>query len=168
MSTKSSFRALVERREDVKAPYPRPSGSPLSISLSLKGDFTRHSDLVRLLREGGVTLKAAHGHLTRLAEQGRTELRIPAVPDIPAFINHLRALDLNVALLQPPGKMDVRAIRERLHLTQEAFALRFALEPSTVRNWEQGRNQPDGPTRTLLSIIERHPSIVDEAVQKKP
>ncbi|KZC98851.1 helix-turn-helix domain-containing protein [Oceanibaculum pacificum] len=168
MSTKSSFRALVERREDAKAKYPHPSGSPLSISLSLQGDFTRHSDLVRLLREGGIGLKAAHGHLTRLAEQGRTELRIPDVSDIPAFINRLRSLDLDVALLQPPGKMDVRAIRERLHLTQEAFALRFALEPSTVRNWEQGRNQPDGPTRTLLSIIERHPSIVDEAVQKKP
>lgn len=168
MSTKSSFRALVERQEDVKAPYPLPSGSPLAISLSLRGDFTRHSDLVRLLRENGVSLKAAHGHLTRLADFGRVELQIPFVSDTADIIEKLQAMGLDVVLLQPPGKVNVRRIRERLHLTQEAFALRFALEPSTVRNWEQGRNQPDAPTRILLSIIERHPSIVDEAVQKKP
>lgn len=168
MSTKSSFRALVERREDVKAPYRPPSGSPLSVSLSLQGDFTSHSDFVRVLRENGISLKAAHGHLTRLAEHGRTELQMPAVTDIPHVIGQMQAMGLDVTLLQAPGKVNVKAIRERLHLTQEAFALRFALEPSTVRNWEQGRNQPDGPTRILLSIIERHPSIVDEAVQKKP
>lgn len=166
MSTKSSFRALVERREDVKASYPSPSGSPLSLRLSLHGDFSRHSDFVSLLREGGVSLKAAHGHLTRLAEHGHAELQIPAVADADAFVNRLNALGLKVALLQVPGKIDVRAIRESLHLTQEAFALRFGLEPSTLRNWEQGRNQPDGPARTLLRIIERHPDIVDEAIQK--
>jgi putative transcriptional regulator len=42
---------------------------------------------------------------------------------------------------------DVAAIRKRLGLSQERFARRFGLSPATVRDWEQGRRQPDAPAR---------------------
>jgi DNA-binding XRE family transcriptional regulator len=51
------------------------------------------------------------------------------------------------------GIVDVRAIRERLGLTQQEFALRFGFSLATVRNWEQGRRHPQGSSRLLLMVI---------------
>ena len=62
-------------------------------------------------------------------------------------------------VVAPPGP-DIRALRERLGLSQELFAERFCLSPRTVQQWEQGRRLPDGPTRLLLKVIEAHPDLV--------
>lgn len=58
---------------------------------------------------------------------------------------------------------DVRAIRERLKLTQETFAARFHLSLRTVQQWEQRRATPDMPTRILLKAIEQAPDVIAEA-----
>ena len=60
---------------------------------------------------------------------------------------------------------DVRSIRRRLKLSQTRFAREFGFTPATVRNWEQGRNQPDKATRVLLAVIQRHPDIVRGAAK---
>jgi len=57
--------------------------------------------------------------------------------------------------------VDVREVRTRMHLSQDQFAQRFGFAPSSVRNWEQGRRQPEGPARVLLAVIERHPKAVE-------
>jgi putative transcriptional regulator len=62
--------------------------------------------------------------------------------------------------------IDIRAIRRRLGLSQAAFAAKFGFQPSTLRNWEQGRTRPDGPARVLLTVIARHPEAVEDAVRK--
>jgi putative transcriptional regulator len=62
--------------------------------------------------------------------------------------------------------IDVRAARKRLGLTQAAFAAKFGFQPSTLRNWEQGRTRPDGPARVLLAVIDRHPEAVEDALRK--
>ena len=48
-------------------------------------------------------------------------------------------------------------IRERLKLTQEAFAERFEIPLGTLRDWEQGVCYPDMAARTLLRVIEQGP-----------
>lgn len=58
---------------------------------------------------------------------------------------------------------DVKAIRERLGLTQEAFAERFHLSQRTVQQWEQRRAMPDLPARILLKAIEQAPDVIAEA-----
>jgi putative transcriptional regulator len=60
---------------------------------------------------------------------------------------------------------DVRSIRQRLNLSQVRFAREFGFSPATVRNWEQGRNQPDQATRILLAVIRRNPDIVRGAAK---
>ncbi len=65
----------------------------------------------------------------------------------------------------PPAKVDVRAIREKLHLSQSAFAARFGFTAASVRQWEQGRRQPHGPARVLLTVIDREPMAVQRALQ---
>ena len=62
--------------------------------------------------------------------------------------------------------IDVRAVRQKLGLSQARFALRFGFKAATVRNWEQGRTQPDGPARVLLAVIAHHPEAVDDALRK--
>ena len=54
----------------------------------------------------------------------------------------------------------VRALRERLNLTQEEFAARFHLPLGTVRDWEQGAHRPDKAAQVLLTVIARDPDAV--------
>ena len=63
-----------------------------------------------------------------------------------------------------PEKIDVKAIRMRLEMTQEEFAGRFGFSVNTLRHWEQGSRQPEGPTRAYLMVIERAPIAVQKAL----
>jgi putative transcriptional regulator len=47
-------------------------------------------------------------------------------------------------------------------MTQEEFAGRFG---KTLRHWEQGKRQPEGPTRAYLLVIERAPKAVQKALR---
>ncbi|WP_298356949.1 helix-turn-helix domain-containing protein [Rhodoblastus sp.] len=60
---------------------------------------------------------------------------------------------------------DVAAIRKRLGLSQDRFAKRFGLSSATVRDWEQGRRQPDAPARNLLRVIDYAPETVERAIR---
>ena len=60
---------------------------------------------------------------------------------------------------------DTKAIRTALRLTQHEFATTFQLSLATVRDWEQGRYQPDQAARTLLRIIARDPKAVKRALE---
>lgn len=59
--------------------------------------------------------------------------------------------------------MDVRALRQRLGLTREQFAVRFGLELETVRNWEIDRREPDTTARSYLHAIANDPERVEMA-----
>ena len=62
---------------------------------------------------------------------------------------------------------NVKAIRERLCLTQKQFADMFGLSLSVVRDWEQNRFIPDQAARTLLKVIDRNPEAVKQALLKR-
>jgi len=61
--------------------------------------------------------------------------------------------------------VDVRSLRQKLCLSQSEFAVRFGFTPATVKNWEQGRTQPQGPARILLAVIAHHPDAVEDALR---
>jgi putative transcriptional regulator len=64
-----------------------------------------------------------------------------------------------------PERVDVRAIRTKLGMTQEEFALAFGFSVNTLRHWEQGKRQPEGPTRAYLLVIDRAPKAVQKALR---
>ncbi len=64
-----------------------------------------------------------------------------------------------------PERIDVKAIRKKLHMTQSEFAARFSFNVARVRDWEQGRSQPDGALRAYLLVIERQPKAVEKALK---
>jgi putative transcriptional regulator len=59
---------------------------------------------------------------------------------------------------------DVRTLRTRLGLSQEAFAARFGFSVDAVRQYESRRRIPSGPVRTLLRVIAREPDAVIRAL----
>lgn len=63
-----------------------------------------------------------------------------------------------------PAVINVRAIRTKLGMTQEEFAGQFGFSVNTLRHWEQGKRQPEGPTRAYLLVIERAPKAVQKAL----
>lgn len=67
-------------------------------------------------------------------------------------------------ILVPP-RIDVRAIRDKLGMTQEQFAREFGFSVNTLRHWEQGKRQPEGPTRAYLLVIDRAPKAVQKALK---
>jgi putative transcriptional regulator len=64
-----------------------------------------------------------------------------------------------------PQRVDVRAIRAKLGLSQREFALRFGFTLGSVRNWEQGHRGPEGSARILLTIVDYGPEFVEEALR---
>ena len=64
-----------------------------------------------------------------------------------------------------PALIDVRGIRTKLGMTQEEFAGRFGFSVNTLRHWEQGSRQPEGPARAYLLVIDRAPKAVQKALQ---
>jgi putative transcriptional regulator len=54
----------------------------------------------------------------------------------------------------------VKALRQRLGMTQSEFAEAFHLPITTLRDWEQRRSTPDAPARALLLAIERDPEVM--------
>ena len=57
---------------------------------------------------------------------------------------------------------DVVMLRRLVGLTQPEFATAIGISVHTLRNWEQDRRRPEGPSIALLRIAARHPHILRE------
>ncbi len=66
-----------------------------------------------------------------------------------------------------PEDVDVKAIRSRLGLSQAEFSRRYAVSQRSLQEWEQGRRRPDGAVRAYLTVIERNPKAVEEALTSR-
>lgn len=60
-----------------------------------------------------------------------------------------------------------KIIRRALELTQEEFATRYHIPLGTLRDWEQGRAEPDQPTRAYLTLIARDAERVNQTLNRK-
>ena len=61
-----------------------------------------------------------------------------------------------------------KIIRRALELTQEDFAVRYHIPLGTLRDGEQGRAEPDQPTRAYLTLIARDPDHVNRILNPRP
>jgi putative transcriptional regulator len=60
-----------------------------------------------------------------------------------------------------------KTLRRVLGLTQEEFAVRYHIPLGTLRDWEQGRCEPDQPARAYLAIIAHDPEGVERTLAEK-
>lgn len=57
-----------------------------------------------------------------------------------------------------------KVIRRSLGLSQQQFAETFGIPIGTLRDWEQGRFEPDQAARSYLKVIARNPAAVRKAL----
>ena len=65
---------------------------------------------------------------------------------------------------QMPRIPRAKTLRRALGLTQEEFATRDQIPLGTLRDWEQGRTEPDQPARAYLKAIAGNPEAVHRAL----
>ena len=87
------------------------------------------------------------------------DLEIDLEQQLEAIRGHKKGTKrLRAYQLKKPGSPE--KIRNQLGLSQTAFAALLNISVKTLRNWEQGQRQPQGPALALLRIIEQHPEVL--------
>lgn len=61
-----------------------------------------------------------------------------------------------------PEQLLVISVRKQLKKSQPAFSKLLGVPVGTIRDWEQGRKQPDSAAITLIKVAERNPKILEE------
>jgi putative transcriptional regulator len=163
--TKLSLRERLEQQGLIRSIDFVQSGSPEIVVLNLSEGLSRRksiSAMIALRRRGVPTLKAKRA-VEAAMERRMNVLTVPKVENAHALAEELRHAGFLMSVI-PSHSVDVKKLRERLSLTQEQFALRFGLELDAVQNWEHGRREPDAAARSYLTVIDRAPEAVQEAL----
>lgn len=162
MSTKSKFMERFGQQVRARDVDRVLSGSPVRMSLTLVPGANT-PEAARILMKRHAPLRTSHAVLTEMLEKGVGYILVPVVEDFDALRAELEAIGV-IAKVHAPMKISAREVREDTGLSQEAFALRYGLDVSTLRNWEQDRSEPDAAATTLLWTIARNPSAVESSI----
>jgi putative transcriptional regulator len=124
----------------------------------------KNTTTVRVGADGGMVRVRADGSEEALPVgpiRSRTAVQIEA-----AAANDRDNLPLTPAQLKQLRRVPrVKTLRRALGLTQEEFAARYQIPLGTLRDWEQGRTEPDQAARAYLSVIAHDPQAVDRALR---
>lgn len=97
-------------------------------------------------------------------------VRVDAMTDEEAEANALTDPDnppmTSEQLSAAPRTPQVKIIRRALRLTQEEFSARYRIPLGMLRDWEQGRSEPDQPDRAYLKVIAVDPNGTAAALRK--
>ena len=162
MSTTSKFMERFGQRVRTRDVVRVSSGSPVRLSLSFIG-HANTPEAARILVKRHVPLRTAHAVLTEMVDCGKAFVTAPCVEDLRELKEELSGVGV-IAKVHAPRPINVRAVRERTSLSQEAFSVRYGLDLATLRNWEQGRSEPDAAASTLLWTIARNPDAVETSL----
>lgn len=147
------------RIRTASSPRSRSGGVAVSLVLSRKYGPDDIFEVARPLVHAGVSVREAKRTIEELMARDIATVEVPFMTDYDALLKTMARQGVAVRRLERRA-VDVKALRARLGLSQEAFARRYGLDVATVRNWEQGRTRPDGPASILLQVIDRDPDAV--------
>ncbi len=99
-----------------------------------------------------------------ISARAGTRLGSALVDGMTQVLAHIRG-EIGLKSYTLPGPIDVRAIRNKVGMSQSEFASAFALNRRTLQEWEQGKTAPDNAVRAYLTVIERNPKAVVEALR---
>ena len=93
---------------------------------------------------------------TGASMKSQFEQMMDALNDVEAFL----AGEREGFKAHVPQEVDVKAIRNRLGMTQARFSNTFGFSLNAIKHWEGGRRTPEAPARTLLTVIDKNPVAV--------
>ncbi len=75
-----------------------------------------------------------------------------------------RTLKTHAVVMKPPPRLtpsDLTRARKKLNLSSALFAACLRINPRTLENWEQGRAKPNAQAALLISLVLKHPDMVE-------
>lgn len=148
--------------------------SGTAVALNLRPDRKRLGPVatipaIEALVRRHVSLLRAKRAIEAMLDDGHAFVEVPKVEDLAALTSDLRAAGVVARASIVPSMrgdesvaLDVAELRQQLGMTQEQFATVFRIALPVLRNWEQGRNRPDGAAAVMLRMIDAHPKEVEE------
>jgi putative transcriptional regulator len=97
---------------------------------------------------------------------------VRSVEELVAHARGERRLTLRTKTLRLPQRAralsarEIRALRERMKVSQPVFAALLNITVDTAASWENGRRRPTGPALRLLEIARRQPQILTESLRR--
>ena len=162
---RSSLKERFERLGPIQDVPRVASGSPLVLALSPGDAAVLTVPATLALAKRGLTLLKAKRVIEEMLDKGRAVVEVPTVEDAAILARELAAAGCCASRLGRT-EIDVRALRERLGLTQDQFALRYALDVDTLRNWESKRRHPDAAALAYLGVIACLPEQVSMVLEQ--
>jgi DNA-binding transcriptional regulator YiaG len=142
------------------------SGSPVDLVLRPRGDKVNAIEAALLLTHSGMTMLRAKRAIEAMLEKGEVVVHVPKADlwetTLMLFKSGIEATKIAT------DPVDVRALRERLGMTQEQFARRYNLDLDALQNWEQGRRPIERATASYLRVIAAQPEIAARAQEERP
>jgi DNA-binding transcriptional regulator YiaG len=164
---KLSFRERAERRGRARGLLRDKSGYAVNVTVRPKAHHRSKVNTVTAalaLARANITLLRAKRTIEQMLKCGEVSVHLPKV-NMRRLTRELKAAGVTVCeIVSKP--VDVRALRQRLGLTQEQFALKFNLGLDTVQSWEQGDRTPDRYANNYLRVIERDHAAAARAQEK--
>jgi len=117
------------------------------------------------------------GRLHRVMSDGST-VPMPIPPPLP----RMTEAEIHAAAMSDPDALPIsdkdfarmkrvsraKTLRRALGLTQDEFAAKFHIPIGTLRDWEQGRSEPDQTARAYLTAIAGDAPAVERALAAAP
>ncbi|GBQ91265.1 hypothetical protein AA13595_3078 [Gluconacetobacter johannae DSM 13595] len=174
---KSSLRARFERLGPIRDIERVQSGSRGRFVLSLsRNDWPGLNAIAATmaLAKRGMKVSAAKKLIDELIADSEkagvstcsASLQVPKVESPAALLADLREAGVKAVHVDQKADVNVAAIRKKLKLTREQFAVRYGLEEETIKGWEKGVRAPDTAAKSYLRVIASDPGGVRVAYQR--
>jgi putative transcriptional regulator len=87
------------------------------------------------------------------------------IEDLKQVLEHQRG---KIGLEQVwPRPVDVKAIRQRVKMSQAEFSRAYGISIRALQEWEQGGRRPDSTARAYLTVIAKEPAVVRRALARE-
>lgn len=77
-------------------------------------------------------------------------------------LKNVKVDQISIAALPRYHGKEIRAIRLKQKLTQQAFANVLGVSKKTVEAWETGRNIPQGPAQRMLQLMHKDEGLLEK------
>ena len=75
-------------------------------------------------------------------------------------------LGVKITEIKEMSPEKIKRIRRNVNLSQTVFARLLNISVSSIRQWEQGKRHPTGPTKVLLDLLDKEPHALDYRVKR--